>query len=152
MNVLVDTSCILRLSSPDDPREAITQAALDRLTDDGEILRTAPQNFVEFRSVATRPVAVNGLGLTIVEADAELDRFGKLFSLLTEDGFFPVWRDLCQQAGVSGKQVHDTRLVAVCVIAGIHTILTWNPPDFQRFTPFVPGLIVLTPADVLAAA
>lgn len=103
MSILIDTSCILRLSSPDDPREAVTQAALDRLTDGGETLRTAPQNFVEYRSVATRPVAVNGLGLTTVEADAELDRFGKLFSLLSEDDFFPIWRDLCHQAGVSGK-------------------------------------------------
>lgn len=151
MSVLVDTSCLLRLTSPNDPRAAATQAALDRLTDAGETPRAAPQNFVEFRSVATRPLNVNGLGLMIAEVDAELDRFGLLFPLLPEDGFYPVWRDLCRRAGVSGKQVHDTRLVAVCVVSGIGTVLTWNPTDFTRFMPLVPGLTVLTPADVLAA-
>ena len=96
MSALVDTSCLLRLSSPDDPREAETQAAVDRMTDIGEALQVAPQNFVEFRSVATRPTAVNGLGLTLAEADSELDRFSLLFSLLPEDGFYPLWRDLCR--------------------------------------------------------
>lgn len=151
MSVLVDTSCLLRLTSPDDPRAAATQAALDRLTDAGEMPCAAPQNFVEFRSVATRPLNVNGLGLTIAEVDAEPDRFGLLFPLLPEDRFYPVWRDLCRRAGVSGKQVHDTRLVAVCVVSGIGTVLTWNPTDFTRFMLLVPGLTILTPADVLAA-
>lgn len=151
MSVLVDTSCLLRLASQDDPREAATQAALDRLKDAGETMRAAPQNFVEFRSVATRPLAVNGLGLTTAEADAELDRFGLLFPPLPEDGFYPVWRDLCRRAGVSGKQVHDTRLAAVCINTGVGTVLTWNPSDFRRFIPFVPGLTILTPDDVLAA-
>ncbi len=151
MSILVDTSCLLRLTSPNDPRAAATQAARDRLTDAGETPRAAPQNFVEFRSVGTRPLNVNGLGLTIAEVDAELDRFGLLFRMLPEDGFHAVWRDLCRRAGVSGKQVHDTRLVAVCIVSGIGKVLTWNPTDFTRFMPLVPGLAVLTPADVLAA-
>ena len=151
MSALVDTSCLLRLTSPDDPREAATQTALDRLKDAGETPCAAPQNFVEFRSVATRPLNVNGVGLTIAEVDAELDCFGLLFPLLPEDGFYPVWRDLCRRAGVSGKQVHDTRLVAVCVVAGVRTVLTWNPSDFTRFMPLVPGLSILTPTNVLAA-
>lgn len=73
-----------------------------------------------------------------------------LFPLLPEPtGVYAVWRDLCRRAGVSGKQVHDTRLVAFCVASGVQTILTWNPHDFARFIPFVPGLVVLTPDDVL---
>ncbi len=89
----------------------------------------APQNFVEFREVATRPAAVNGLGLTPDAVEAELDRLDLLFALLPEDGFYRHWRDLCRQAGVSGKQVHDT-----------------------RFVPSVPELVVLTPDQVLAGA
>lgn len=151
MTTLVDSSCLVRLSDPNDPREPATEAALKRLKATGDTPSVAPQNSVEFRSVATRPQAVNGLGLTLAQADTELDRFGILFPLLPEDGFYPVWRDLCRRANVSGKQVHDTRLVAVCVVAGVGTILTWNPTDFTRFMPLVPGLAVLTPADVLAA-
>ena len=152
MSVLVDTSCLLRLSGENDAREAATQAAMDQLTGEEERLSVAPQNFVEFRAVATRPLAVNGLGLALEDVEAELDRFRALFLLLPEDGFFPEWRRLCLLAGVSGKQVHDTRLVAVCVASGIQTILTWNPADFVRFIAFVPGLKILTPDAVLAAA
>ena len=152
MSALVDTSCLLRLSGENDPREAATQMAMDNLTDKGMTLVVAPQNFVEFRGVATRPAAVNGLGLPPDAVEAELDRFSLLFPLLPEDGFYPHWRDLCRQAGVSGKQVHDTRLVAVCIASGVQTILTWNPADFVRFIPFVPGLVVLTPDQVLAGA
>ncbi len=150
MSALVDTSCLLRLSGENDPREAATQMAMDQMTDAGVNLVVAPQNLVEFRAVATRPAAVNGLGLTPDAVEMELDRFGLLFALLPEDGFYTHWRDLCFRAKVSGKQVHDTRLVAVCVAAGVQTILTWNPSDFARFVPFVPGLIVLTPDQVLA--
>lgn len=150
MSVLVDTSCLLRLPNPIDPRRVQTQDALGQLTRRGETLAVAPQNFVEFRSVATRPINVNGLGLTNAEADAELDLMERSFLLLSEDGFYPVWRDLCRRAGVSGKLVHDTRLVVVCIAAGVKTVLTWNPADFIRFMPLVPGLIILTPADVLA--
>ena len=90
------------------------------------------KTFVEFRAVATRLVVANGLGMTLTDVEAELDRFKELFLVLPEDGFFPEWRRLCLLAGVTGKQVHDTRLVAVCVAAGIQTILTWNPKDFLR--------------------
>lgn len=124
--------------------------AMDNLTDKGMTLVVAPQNFVEFRAVATRPAAVNGLGLTVEVVEIELDWFGRLLTLLPEDGFYPYWRDLCRRAKVSGKQVHDTRLVAVCAASGIKTVLTWNPSDFARFIPFVPGLVVLTPDQVLA--
>ena len=114
----------------------------------------ARQNSIEFRGVASRPVAVNGLGMTPGQADAELDVIEGLVPRLPERAqgrVYDVWRDLCRQADVSGKQVHDTRLVAVCAVAGVETILTWNAGDFRRFIPLVPGLIVLTPADVLAA-
>ena len=152
MSALVDTSCLLRLSGENDPREAAAQMAMDNLADQGTALDVAPQNFVEFRAVATRPAAVNGLGLLPDAVEVELDRFGLLFTLLPEDGFYLHRRDLCLRAGISGKQVHDTRLVAVCVTNQVQTILTWNPSDFVRFIPFVPELVVLTPDQVLAGA
>lgn len=46
--------------------------------------------------------------------------------------------------------LHDTHLVAVCVVSGIGAILTWNPTGFTRFMLLMPGLTVLTPAGVLA--
>ena len=148
---LADTSILLRLPNPIDPRRAVTQASLSTLKGRGEPVVVARQNFVEFRGVASRPLDVNGLGMSPEEVDAELDRLEIIFTYLPElEDVYTVWRRLCRSAGVSGKQVHDTRLVAVCICSGVQTILTWNPKDFVRFQPFVPGLVVLTPDDVRA--
>ena len=65
--------------------------ALSRLTATGEALTVARQNYVEFRSVATRPANVNGLGMTPEEADAELDTMEGLFlPLSTRMRFMPL--------------------------------------------------------------
>jgi len=153
VNVLVETSCPLRLPRPADPRRVQTQLSFDRLTSQADVLVVFPQNLVEFRGVATRPLDVNGLGMTPPEADEKLDRLESIFLLTPEPpGLYRVWRDLCRQAGVSGRQVHDTRIAAACAAAGVLTILTWNPSDFRRFVPFVPGLTILTPDSAMAAA
>lgn len=150
MSALVDTSCLLRLPVLTDTRRLVTMSAPSRLTAMGEALTVARQNYVEFRSVATRPANVNGLGMTPEEADAELDTMEGLFLPLSDtDAVYVAWRDLCRRAAVSGKQVHDTRIAAVCAVYGVSIILTWNPKDFKRFEPLLPGLRVLTPEEVM---
>lgn len=146
----MDTSCLLRLPVPTDTRRIVTLNALSRLTAMGEPLTVARQNYVEFRSVATRPANVNGLGMTPEEADAELDTMEGLFLPLSDtDAVYAAWRDLCRRAAVSGKQVHDTRIAAACTVYGVSIILTWNPKDFKRFEPLIPGLRILTPEEVM---
>ncbi|MGI4788440.1 MAG: type II toxin-antitoxin system VapC family toxin [Janthinobacterium lividum] len=150
MSALVDTSCLLRLPVLTDPRRPVTMTALSRLTGMGETLTVARQNYIEFRSVATRPANVNGLGMTPVEADAELDTMEGLFLPLSDtNAVYEAWRDLCRRASVSGKQVHDTRIAAVCLVFGVSIILTWNPKDFKRFEPLIPGFKVMTPEEVM---
>jgi hypothetical protein len=54
---------------------------------------------VEFRNVATRPAAANGLGLTPTEAEAKAAEFEALFPLLPETaGIFPAWKALVAAA------------------------------------------------------
>lgn len=131
MDILLDTSILLRRTDVASAHHADTLAALDRLSDRNCRLVIARQNCVEFRGVASRPVAVNGLGMTPEQADARLDEIQRLFTLLPEsDAVYEEWRDLCRRAGVSGEQVHDTRLVAACVVSGVQVVLTWNPRDF----------------------
>lgn len=148
MSILVETSCLLRLPKSADPRRLQTQAAVDRFKSQGEDLVIIAQNLVEFRAVATRPLAVNGMGMTLAEVESELDLLEDTFRLVPDaPNLHQQWRRLCREAGVSGKQVHDTRIAAACAAAGISTILTWNPSDFRRFLPFVPGLTVMTPDE-----
>ena len=150
MSILVETSCLLRLSDPTDIRHLRTEAALDHFTDQNEDLVIISQNLVEFRAVATRPLAVNGLGMVLAEVENELNRLERVFRLVPDaPNLHQQWRRLCRKAGVSGKQVHDTRIAAACAASGISTILTWNPSDFRRFLPFVPGLAVMTPEEVV---
>ena len=68
------------------------------------------------------------------------------FSLLDEPpAAYPNWRQLVSTHGVSGKQVHDARLVGLMQAHGIAHILTPNGPDFVRY----PGNVVIDPAAVI---
>jgi len=121
------------------------------LKDAGHSLVVFEQNLIEFRGVATRPLDVNGLGLSPLEADTLLDQIEQVFTLLPDPpGLYLHWRNLCLRAVVSGKHVHDARLGAASAASGVEIILTWNPSDFRRFMPFVPGLMVVTPTEILA--
>ena len=113
------------------------------------MLHVTPQNLVEFRNVATRPKAVNGLGLTAVEAEAKAGVFETTFPLLAETAdIYPAWKALVSGLGVIGKQVHDARLVAVCHVHGVTHLLTFNVLHFARMAGFGPGVAVVDPATV----
>ncbi len=87
--------------------------------------------------------------MTLAEVESELDLLEDTFRLVPDaPNLHQQWRRLCREAGVSGKQVHDTPIAAACAAAGVLTILTWNPSDFRRFIPLVPGLVVQTPDEV----
>ena len=62
MACLVDTSILARLANTADPFHAVATKAVVELHRTGETLVVAPQNLIEFRNVATRPKAMNGLG------------------------------------------------------------------------------------------
>jgi hypothetical protein len=115
----------------------------------GETLHVSPQNLIEFRNAATRPTAVNGLGLTAAEAEAKASAFEATFPLLAETpDIYPAWKALVGAVGVIGKQVHDARLVVVCHIHGVSHLLTFNVPHFTRLAAFGPGIVVVDPATV----
>lgn len=103
---------------------------------------------VEFWVVATRPQAVNGLGLSVAEADAERQRLEALFPLLPDTpALYLQWVDLVNKFGVSGKPSHDARIVAAMLTHNVTHILTFNGADFRRYAPL--GIIVVVdPATV----
>src|SRR5262245_33014875 len=112
-------------------------------------MHITPQVLVEFRNVATRPVAVNGLGLSTVDAEAQAAAFEASFPLLAETpDIYPAWKALVGALGVIGKQVHDARLVAVCHAHGVTHLLAFNVAHFARMVGFGPGVLVVGPASV----
>lgn len=149
MAYLVDTSVLGRLANVTDPLFGVADRAVVELHRRGEQLRVSPQNLIEFRNAATRPVAANGLGLTPAQADVKSGYFEQAFPLLPDTpDIFPAWKALVTALGVIGKQVHDARLVAVCHAHGVSHLLTFNIGHFTRLATHGPGLIVVDPATV----
>ena len=69
----MDTSVLGRLANQTDAAYPVAVRAVAELHRRGELLHSAPQVFVEFRAFATRPVAVNGLGLAFGPSIAVID-------------------------------------------------------------------------------
>jgi predicted nucleic acid-binding protein len=144
--VLVDTNIILRGAQPGHPMNPDAINAQIELRRRGDQLCLVAQNLIEFRSVATRPAALNGLGMSQADADAEIARLKTLYPVLADiPTIFPEWERLVTTCGAAGKQNHDARIAAAMLAHGILTILTFNKADFLRY----PGITALTPQEVL---
>ena len=146
---LLDTNVLVRLANAADARHAEATRAVVELHRRGEVLHLTPQVLIEFRNVATRPAALNGLGLPTSAAEAQAAGFEATFPLLAEaPDIYPAWKALVGALGVTGKQVHDARLVAVCHAHGVSHLLTFNVAHFARMAGFGPGVVVVDPASV----
>lgn len=149
MSHLVETPLLLRLANTRDAQFKVAESAVERLRGRGEPLYIAPQNLIEFRNGATRPAEINGLGMTVAEAEAKAELYEAIFTLLPETpDIYPAWKALVKAAGVTGKQVHDARLVAICHVYGVTHILTFNVRHFARLALFGPGVVVVDPASI----
>jgi predicted nucleic acid-binding protein len=143
--VLLDTNTLLRTLQPLHPQREIVRVAIKTLAARRHELHLVPQNLVELWVVATRPVSQNGLGLSIMDATAELMRLKSMFPLLPDTpAIYPVWESLVIQYQVSGKPAHDARLVAAMQVHGLTAILTFDKTGFSRYA----GIEVVSPADV----
>ncbi len=143
--ILLDTNILLRHARPADPAFAAADAAIRVLHAAGEVLCVVPQNLYEFWATATRPIASNGLGLSIPECQAEVARVKRLFRLLPDlPTLFAEWEALVEAHACHGRVSYDARLVAAMRTYGITRLLTLNGADFARF----PGIIVLDPVAI----
>jgi predicted nucleic acid-binding protein len=108
MSYLIDTNVLLRLAQKKHPMRPDARRALVTLRKQGEELCIIPQNIIEFWAVATRPVANNGLGLTVDEAAREIKKLKRLFKLLPDTPaiFYRVGKT-CHSA--SGNREANTR-------------------------------------------
>ncbi len=146
MSVLLDTNLLTRAAQPGHPMHNDALDALDVLQKSGEELCIVPQNLYEFWVVATRPLTVNGLGMSPLQAAVELSQIKHLFRFPNDTpDVYREWEALVSQYAVSGRNAHDTRLVAAMRVHGIPQLLTFNADDFKRFV----DITVLTPAVVL---
>ena len=105
-----------------------------------------PQVLYEYWVVATRPVEVNGLGMSPTAVGDSLRDLIDTYELHRDEGrVFDLWQQLVNTHAVKGKNAHDARIVAAMLCHGLTTLVTFNVPDFARFTE----INVFSPADVL---
>jgi len=132
---LLDTNLLLRFVDTQDARHKLAADATLEVRRRGHLPVITPQVLIELWAVVTRPVANNGFGWNVGRASAAVQFLISQFPLLADsDQVFPHWLQLVTSYGVNGKQVHDTRLVAVMLAHGITDLLTFNGPDFARFS------------------
>lgn len=78
-------------------------------------------------------------------AAAQIARMKRFFAVLAENADVqPEWERLVAEHSVSGKKVHDARLVATMNVHHVSRILTFNTGDFSRY----PGLTAIDPLAV----
>src|SRR6266481_2724097 len=145
VSCLVDTNILLRISRRSDPQHMLVDTALARLAGQGTTLFYAHQNIAELLNAMTRPIARNGLGLTVADADLVVQAIESGMSLLPDsEAVYREWRRIVVQYDVSGVQVHDARLAAAMYVHAVNHILTLNVTDFSRFK----GLTAVHPDSI----
>ena len=104
--------------------------AVGVLRDAGEAMYMTPQNLVEFWSVATRPREKNGLGVLPGQADVIVREIERIFPIVPDTPtIYEEWKSIVVGLAVSGRQVHDARLVAVMRVYGLTHLPTFNLDD-----------------------
>ncbi|MCX6607615.1 MAG: type II toxin-antitoxin system VapC family toxin [Acidobacteria bacterium] len=134
MKVLVDTNVLVRSLQKKHPACSTARKALIALYRSKHELYLTSQNIAEFWNVCTRPIEVNGLGLSIESTDRYANQLEQFFTILPDSTeVFRTWRRLVVDHRVMGAKVHDARLVAMMKTYGLQKIVTFNVSDFTRF-------------------
>ena len=134
MTILLDSNILLRWLHHESAHHPLAVSAMETLNARGDLPVLCPQVVIEFWSVATRPAAVNGLGLNPLEVNASVRQLETFLPILPDTPeIYEAWRRLVVDFEVSGKQVHDARLVAVMLAHGIESLLTFNVRDVARY-------------------
>ena len=142
---LLDTNVLLRICDASSPAHATAVNAVAMLLSRGDRVHVTAQNLIEFWAVATRPADVNGFGWDAQQTRLEVERILDFFLFLDDSpAIFSHWLALVTAHSISGKQVHDARLVAVMESYGVTDLLTFNTRDFSRYA----GLTATDPSDV----
>lgn len=134
MTYLADSNILTSLAKAKSSQYTEVRQSLTLLRKSGEIVCIVPQNLIEFWAVATRPISVNGLSLSVEKTSLEVKKFKRYFHFIDDEpNIFSRWEGLAIKHQVSGKNAHDTRLVAAMLEHKITHLLTFNVKDFARF-------------------
>lgn len=142
---LLDTNILLRSRDIASPDYNLVDRTIRYLISNNHRCFITSQVLIEFWVVATRPLAVNGLGWTPEETERAVQILINQFELLEEiPDIFPIWLSIATNHRISGKHSHDLRIQAVALAHNIRHILTLNPKDFVE----VEGMTIVHPNSI----
>ncbi|MBI2218830.1 MAG: type II toxin-antitoxin system VapC family toxin [Candidatus Rokubacteria bacterium] len=140
---LVDTNVLLEATDEHRAHHADAVALLESvapLTFSSQVVR-------EYLAVATRPVAANGLGLSTVDALANIREFRRTVRLLPEERpILATFLALLARVPCTGTRVHDAHIVATALVHRVRAIVSLNLDDFR---PFASEVGIVTPVQAL---
>jgi predicted nucleic acid-binding protein len=126
----VDTNVLVDATDTKRPRHGKCHALLER----GSGLVFSAQVVREYLVVATRPTALNGLGLTGPDALANITELRRIIRLLPEEKpLLPELLKLLQAMPCAGNTIHDALIVATMNVHKVRRIITSNRRHFDRF-------------------
>jgi predicted nucleic acid-binding protein len=127
-NYLLDTNILLRSRDIASPDYNLVDRTIRYLISNNHRCFITSQVLIEFWVVATRQLAVNGLGWTPEETELSVQMLINQFEWLEETpDIFRLWFSLVTTYKISGKRTHDLRIQAVVLAHNISHILTLNP-------------------------
>ncbi|MCK5804912.1 MAG: PIN domain-containing protein [Lentisphaeria bacterium] len=132
--LFVDTNILLTATDRSRERHQAAQRILGASARNCFHLAMSGQIIREYLVVATRPLEVNGLGLSAGDALRNVEEFQR--RLVIYDETEAVSRRLCtlvRDAALRGKRIHDANVAATMLIHGISKLVTENPGDFANF-------------------
>jgi predicted nucleic acid-binding protein len=148
MPCLADTNVLLRWANAEHPDYALLSRVIEALFLSGDDVYVTPQNLIEYWCVSTRPLDRNGLGLSVMRTNSDLQRIKSYFRFAPDSpAIFEEWERLVSTHGVYGAQVHDAGLAAAMLTHGIPRIITFNTRDFVRY----PGIQAMHPVALSEA-
>jgi len=134
MNIFVDTNILLRSIQPKSAHHSAANLAIESTLKAGHVICVSSQIIYEFFAVATRPEAENGLGLSHCEADSQLEAFlSHMIVFYDSAEVTHLLRKLVVDYQITGKKIHDARIAATMISAGVRKIYSFNSTDFKRF-------------------
>lgn len=146
---LLDTNVILRFVNQTDRQHNLVTDAVATLLEQSDECYLTAQVLIELWVVATRPVDVNGLGLSTEQVSNVVEQLLDRFPIVEETSqIFPTWLNIVANNQIKGKRTHDARIVAVMFAHRIIHILTLNPNDFKGLSE----IITVHPQEIVNSA
>jgi predicted nucleic acid-binding protein len=146
--VLLDTNILLRGAVANDPLRQTALSTLHVLDQARTVVYICPQNMQEFRQVATRPAATNGLGWTSSDTANAKSAFEQRYTLVPETSLiYPAWRQIVEGSLAIGRTNFDARLVAVASTNSIAAILSFEARSFAKYLPFAANVRLIDPSE-----